>query len=101
MKRVNTRGIKQANKHILMAALVYNLKKYLRFITKKPIIKMADMNINKPIGLQNPEIGFYNFIKCILTTFRISVANSEIREFGNEANTNSWSVLSQIVLHAI
>jgi hypothetical protein len=42
-----------------------------------------------------------NFIKCILTTFRISVANSEIREFGNEANTNSWSVLSQIVLHAI
>ena len=34
MKRVNTRGIKQANKHVLMAALTYNLKKYLTFITK-------------------------------------------------------------------
>ncbi|MEM0544090.1 transposase, partial [Flavobacterium sp. j3] len=35
MKRVNTRGIKNANKHVLMAALTYNLKKYLKFITKK------------------------------------------------------------------
>ena len=37
MKRVNTRGITQANKHVLMAALTYNLKKYLKFITRKPI----------------------------------------------------------------
>ena len=28
-KRVNTRGIKQANKHVMMAALTYNLKKLL------------------------------------------------------------------------
>jgi hypothetical protein len=26
MKRVNTRGICQANKHVIMAALAYNLK---------------------------------------------------------------------------
>ena len=38
MRRVNTRGIKNANKHVLMASLTYNLKKYLRFITKKPSI---------------------------------------------------------------
>lgn len=31
MKRVNTRGIHQATKHVLMAALCYNLKKYMRF----------------------------------------------------------------------
>ena len=37
MKRINTRGIKQANKHILMAALTYNLKKYLKFKTNKRI----------------------------------------------------------------
>ena len=36
MKRVNTRGIANANKHVLMAALTYNLKKYLKFITQKP-----------------------------------------------------------------
>jgi transposase len=38
MKRVNTRGIKNANKHVLMASLTYNLKKYLRFVVKKPSI---------------------------------------------------------------
>lgn len=37
MKRVNTRGIKNANKHVLMASLTYNLKKYLRFVVKKPV----------------------------------------------------------------
>jgi transposase len=35
MKRVNTRGIRQANKHVLMAAITYNLHKYIRFITQK------------------------------------------------------------------
>lgn len=35
MKRVNTRGIKNANQYVLMASLTYNLKKYLRFIVKK------------------------------------------------------------------
>lgn len=38
LKRVNTRGIKQANKHVMMAALTYNLKKYMKFIAKKPTI---------------------------------------------------------------
>jgi len=37
MRRVNTRGIKQANKHVLMASLCYNLKKYLKFIRLNPI----------------------------------------------------------------
>ena len=35
MKRVNARGIAQANKQVIMAALAYNLKKYLKFIGKK------------------------------------------------------------------
>ena len=35
MRRVNARGIELANKHVLMAALSYNLKKYLKY-TKKP-----------------------------------------------------------------
>ena len=35
LRRVNTRGIKQANKHVMMAALAYNLKKYLKFTSKK------------------------------------------------------------------
>nr|WP_262509377.1 transposase [Vaginella massiliensis] len=38
MKRINSRGMAQANKHVLMAALTYNLKKYLRFVVKKPSV---------------------------------------------------------------
>ncbi|MGH2665949.1 transposase, partial [Flavobacterium sp.] len=36
MKKVNSRGIRQANKHVLMATMTYNLKKYLKFISQKP-----------------------------------------------------------------
>lgn len=46
MKRVNTRGIEQANKHVMMAALTYNLKKYLKFISKKVNTKMAALWVN-------------------------------------------------------
>src|SRR5690606_10790111 len=35
MRRVNTRGIQQANKCMLMAAVAYNLKKLMKFTTKK------------------------------------------------------------------
>ena len=35
LRRLNARGIKQANKHVMMAALAYNLKKYLKFTAKK------------------------------------------------------------------
>lgn len=35
MKRVNTRGIHNANKHVMMAALSYNLKKLLKFERKR------------------------------------------------------------------
>ena len=38
MKRLNSRGMPQANKHVMMAALTYNLKKYLRFVLKKPSV---------------------------------------------------------------
>lgn len=34
MKRINSRGMAQANKHVLMSSLLYNLKKYMRFIFK-------------------------------------------------------------------
>jgi hypothetical protein len=43
MKRVNTRGIELANKHILMSALTYNLKKYLKFVSRKTVSKATAM----------------------------------------------------------
>ena len=35
MRKVNTKGIKQANKVMLMAGTAYNLKKCLKFTAKK------------------------------------------------------------------
>lgn len=43
MKQVNTKGIDLANKHVLMAALSYNLKKYMKFVNKKAIAKAIAM----------------------------------------------------------
>ena len=40
MRKVNTIGIQQANKVMLMAAVAYNMKKYLRF-TSKTVQSMA------------------------------------------------------------
>ena len=47
MKRINSRGMAQANKHVLMAALTYNLKKYLKFITRKVHRNAQIMNLEK------------------------------------------------------
>jgi transposase len=47
LRRVNTRGIKQANKHVLMASLCYNLKKYMKFKTKKLIVNAMVLNPEK------------------------------------------------------
>jgi hypothetical protein len=63
MKRVNTRGIKQANKHVLMSALCYNLKKVLKFEHHAFIGKVKSLFRNtEHIFLQN--LPFTAFIVC-------------------------------------
>lgn len=47
MRRVNTRGIKQASKCILMSAIAYNLKKLLKWEQRK--IKTAVMSMTKTV----------------------------------------------------
>ena len=39
MKRLNARGLKAANKMLLLAATVYNLKKWLKFVSPRSNIK--------------------------------------------------------------
>lgn len=50
MKRLNARGIKAANKMLLLAATVYNLKKWLRFSAPKASIKAMAMLQTKDGG---------------------------------------------------
>lgn len=47
LKRINSRGMAQANKHILMSSLSYNLKKYLRFMVKNPRILAQVLTLNQ------------------------------------------------------
>ncbi|MFC5196624.1 IS1182 family transposase, partial [Bizionia hallyeonensis] len=56
---INTIGIKQANKVMHLAAMAYNLKKYLKFTQKmsKTKAKALGLVISKINGLQN-EISF-------------------------------------------
>ncbi len=45
LKRVNTRGIKQANKHVMMSALTYNLKKLMKWNVLKRISMFSQLEI--------------------------------------------------------
>ncbi|HEX8278275.1 MAG TPA: transposase [Segetibacter sp.] len=54
MKRVNTRGIKQANKCMLMAAVAYNLKKLMKFKTSKVFTIVKAMEIKAGKSLLSP-----------------------------------------------
>lgn len=59
MKRVNTRGIGLANKCLLMAAIAYNVKKMIKFKTKRPMAAMAKLPIEADHFLASY---FFNFI---------------------------------------
>lgn len=49
MRRLNSRGMAQANKHVLLAALTYNLKKYLKFDRKT--VKTGAMALSQGLNL--------------------------------------------------
>lgn len=59
MKRLNARGLKAANKMLLLAATVYNLKKWLRFTAPK-------INIKAMVMLQTKTREIFCLIKNIL-----------------------------------
>jgi len=62
MRKVNTIGIKQANKVMLMAAMAYNLKKYLKF-TQKTVQSMAKSAVafcSQLFDLTSLQISFSN-----------------------------------------
>ena len=58
MRKVNTIGIKQANKVMLLVAMAYNLKKYLKFTTKitQSIAKSGIAFCSQLFGLLRPRI---------------------------------------------
>ena len=71
MRRINTRGIKQANKHVFMAALVYNLKKLMHYVTSNRKTGAAQMALGKQNGWNkglNLHFLFHNALLAIRST---------------------------------
>ena len=58
MKRLNSRGMASANKHVLLSAMCYNLKKLMKFNRPKlEIVTQALQKANKNVG------DFFHFFK--------------------------------------
>jgi transposase len=72
MKRVNSRGIKQASKHVLMAALCYNLKKYMKFVRRKTETIVMEQSMIVFDALECLEMCFYKEIEALLALYRLS-----------------------------
>lgn len=66
MKKTNARGIKQASKHVLMAALCYNLRKYLKYavLTRKTAALSINQQHNEAIGV---HWTLYSAIKWLIS----------------------------------
>ena len=76
MKRVNTRGIKNANKHVLMASLTYNLKKYLRFVVKNPSILAQVVSLKVAKGKALLKTIIRGFKNTFLSNHNFTILNN-------------------------
>jgi len=70
MRRVNTRGIESANKHVLMAALAYNLKKCLKYIRKDAAVNVISVPVRE-MGLPFSIIFFLIFGQNVIISENI------------------------------
>ncbi len=65
MRRVNNRGIDLATKHVMMAALCYNLKKYMKFKSNKAESVLRALPLD--------QRGIYSsFIRLFYTVYRLT-----------------------------
>jgi len=80
MKRVNSRGIGQASKHVIMAALCYNLKKYMKFVQRLVKTKAMEQSTFVVNGFNQLRKSLYPVLKSILACCRSEeLMNSQLR----------------------
>ncbi|MCX7743876.1 MAG: IS1182 family transposase [Flavobacteriales bacterium] len=66
MRRVNTRGMQGANKHVLLSAISYNIKKYLKFIHKKAKVNAQVMRVEASITIERTKTLF----QCLISSLQ-------------------------------
>ena len=67
MRRVNTRGIDLATKHVMMAALCYNLKKYMKFKTNKAESIANSLNLGQMEAISSRAKSIFDAIRDFLS----------------------------------
>ena len=75
MRKVNTRGISLANKHVLMAATAYNIKKLLKFRNENSFAAIAKIAAKKLI---NVSVLYYRLILKVLNLFSLNKSTISI-----------------------
>ena len=73
MKKVYTKGIKLANKHVIMACIAYNLKKLMLFKAINPVAKAMDLSKNTLISAFIE--GIYLFYTVIIANYKLEYKN--------------------------
>jgi transposase len=73
MRRVNTRGIKEANKCMLMAAIAYNIKKLMKWTARKVQVDAKALQIN----LQTAFFIVSSFISVYRNTYHLHFVKSK------------------------
>jgi transposase len=77
MRRVNARGIQQASKHVLMAALCYNLKKLMKYIQLRVKTIAMEQSINFFGELKYLQFYFNSEYRLFLLQ-SMSLSNTEL-----------------------
>lgn len=65
MKRINTKGLVQANKCMTMAAVAHNLKKLLKFTTRKTQLSKMAKAVLEQILTNSVEKFHLNYVLCL------------------------------------
>jgi transposase len=68
MRRIWTRGIKNANKFMLGAAIAYNIKKWMKYKVRKVNVQVAELYIPKKGGNKTALNLFFCFITRVIFT---------------------------------
>src|SRR5690606_6935021 len=79
MKRINSRGMPQANKHVMMAALSYNLKKFLRFVMKKPIVLAQAISLKQGKALAFLKLRIHGLKNSLLSPSNFKICKNKPR----------------------
>lgn len=67
LKRINSRGMAQAQKHVLVSSLSYNLKKYLHFMVKIPSVLAQVLFLKQGKNCFFIKPSFYKVKRAVLS----------------------------------